>query len=111
MNRTILIGFTAGIITGLTFYIHFYIIAILGFLLIIIIENLRKPIGIALIADLTKDESMGTSLSVESQAKSLFAAIIAPLLGWLADIYSPGIAIAVLTVFLLILFPLYRLKK
>ena len=111
MNRTILIGFAAGIITGLTFYIHFYVIAILGFLFIIIIENLRKPIGIALIADLTKDESMATSLSVESQAKSLFAAIVAPLLGWLADMYSLGIAIAAITVFLLFLFPLYHLKK
>ena len=111
MNRTILIGFTIGIVTGLTFYIHFYIIAILGFLVIIVIENLRKPIGIALIADLTKDEAMATSLSVESQAKSVFAAIIAPLLGWLADLFGPGIAIAAITVFLLFLFPLYRLKK
>ncbi len=111
MNRTILIGFTAGIITGLTFYIHFYIIAILGFLAIIIIENLRKPIGIALIAEQTKDEVMATSLSTESQLKSVFAAIIAPLLGWITDLSNPGTAITIITVFLILLFPIYRIKK
>lgn len=110
MNRTILIGFAIGVLTGLTFFIQYYILAIIGFLLIIVLENLRKPIGIALIANLTKDEAMATSLSTESQTKSLFAAIIAPLLGWTADIYSPGVAIILVTSILIIAFPLYRLK-
>lgn len=110
MNRTILFGFAIGILTGLTFLVRYYIFAILGFLIIIVIENLRKPIGIALIANLTKDEAMATSLSTESQTKSLFTAIIAPLLGWIADTYSPGVAIIVVTGILTITFPLYRLK-
>lgn len=111
MNRTIFIGFLAGIITGLAFFIHFYVLAIIGFLIIILIENLRKPIGIAQIANLTKDQAMATSLSAESQAKSLFAAIIAPLLGCLADLYDPGVSIMAITAFLLFSFPFYRLKK
>lgn len=110
MNRTILFGFAIGVLTGLTFFVQYYILAIIGFLVIIVIENLRKPIGIALIANLTKDEAMATSLSTESQTKSLFASIIAPLLGWIADIYSPGAAIIVVTCILTISFPLYRLK-
>jgi MFS family permease len=111
MNRTILFGFAIGIITGLTFIVHFYIFAIIGFLAIILLENLRKPIGIAEIANLTKDEAMATSLSVESQAKSLFAALIAILLGWLADLINPGTAIVIVSAFLLLVFPVYRLKK
>jgi MFS family permease len=111
MNRTILIGFAIGLLTGLAFFIHYYVLAIVGFLAIILLENLRKPIGIAGIAELTKEEAMATSLSVESQAKSLFAALVSILLGWLADIYNPGLAILVVSAFLLILFPVYRLKK
>lgn len=111
MNRSILFGFAIGITTGLTFILHYYILAIIGFLAIIILENLRKPIGIAEIANLTKDEAMATSLSVESQAKSLFAAVIALLLGWLADCFNPGIAIVILSVLLLMVFPVYQLKK
>ncbi len=111
MNRTIIFGFFIGMMTGLAFFIQFYVLAIIGFLGIILIENLRKPIGIAQIANLTKDTAMATSLSTESQAKSLFAAIITPILGWLADLYDPGLAIAVVTLFLLLLFPFYRLKK
>ena len=111
MNRSILIGLAAGIITGLTFFLHFYILAILGFLAIVIIENLRKPIGIALIADLSKAEAMATILSTQSQAKSIFAALIAILLGWLADLLNPGTAIVIISAGLLILFPIYRLIK
>ncbi|MCF6170467.1 MAG: MFS transporter [Bacteroidales bacterium] len=111
MNRSLLIGLTAGIITGLTFFVHFYVLAILGFLVVVIVENLRKPIGIALIADLTEDGAMATALSAQSQIKSLFAAIVSLLLGWLADIYGPGMAILAITAFLILLFPLYRLKK
>ena len=111
MNRTILIGFSIGLLTGLSFFIHYYVLAIIGFLFIILTENLRKPIGIAEIAELTKDEAMATSLSVESQAKSLFAALVSILLGWLADLYNPGLAILLVSAFLLFVFPVYRMKK
>jgi len=48
-------------------------------------------------------------LSVTSQAKSVFAAIIAPIIGWVADVYNPGIGIAVVSIILLLGLPVYWL--
>ena len=110
MNLTLVIGLIIGIITGLTFKMGFYILPIIGFIAIMIIENLRKPIGIGLIADISKDESMATTLSVTSQAKSIIAAIIAPAIGWIADVYDPGTGIAVVSIIVLLGLPFYWLR-
>lgn len=111
MNITILLGFTVGIITGLAFSTELFIISIIGFIAVVAIENLRKPIGVALVADLTKEKAMATVLSASSQAKSIIAAILAPVIGFLADQFDPGIGIAATTLLLLLSIPLYWLKK
>ena len=111
MNLTIIGGFIFGTISGFTFSYGFFVVAILCFIMILLIENLRKPIGTGLIADLSKDEAMATVLSASSQAKSLIAAIIAPVVGFLADWLNPGLAIAIVSFILILLFPLYWLTK
>ena len=111
MNLTIIIALVTGILTGLAFSIGYYVFAIIGFIVVLSIENLRKPIGVALVADLSKDKAMATVLSASSQAKSIITALLAPLIGWIADIADPGTGIAV-TSFLLILFlPVYWLNS
>ena len=111
MNLTFVIGLMIGIITGLTYKMGYYILPIIGFIAIMIVENLRKPIGIGLIADVSNDEAMATTLSVTSQAKSIFTAIIAPVIGWIADVYNPGTGIAVVSLIILIISPIYWLKQ
>jgi MFS family permease len=111
MNISILGGFIFGIISGYTFSYGFFIVAILSFIVILLIENLRKPIGTALLADLSKEKAMATVLSASSQAKSIIAAILAPVIGILADLLNPGIAIAATTFILLLMLPLYWLPK
>jgi hypothetical protein len=111
MNLTILIGFSTGVITGLAYFLGIYFIAIIGFLLIMMIENLRKPIGIGMVANLSKDEAMASVMSAESQSNSLFTALIAPLIGFLADWLSPGTGIAIATGILVLLSPFYWLNK
>jgi MFS family permease len=111
MNITLAIGLFVGVITGLSYFLGLYILPIIGFMVIIIIENLRKPIGISLVANISKDESMATSLSITSQAKSVFAAILAPIIGWIADIYNPGMGIAVVSIILILLLPIYWLRS
>jgi MFS family permease len=110
MNLTIIIGLTAGILSGGIYLTGFYFISIAGFIFILIIENLRKPIGVAVIADITHDNAMATILSVTSQVQSIFAAVISPLIGWIADKYGPGLGIAIISISLLLLFPFYKLK-
>lgn len=111
MNITIVIGFIVGIATGFMFSYGWFILAIIGFILIIMLENLRKPIGFALVADLSKDRVLATTLSASSQAKSIITAILAPVIGMVADLINPGYGIAIAAAILLLLFPLYRLSK
>lgn len=111
LNLTLLLGFFFGIVTGLTFHLSIFIVSIICFMIILAIENLRKPMGVALIADLSKDNALATVLSASSQAKSVFAAILAPLIGYLADTYNPGVAIAAVSAILILLIPLYWLKS
>jgi len=111
LNLTILVGFIVGIITGLTYASGYFILAIVGFIAVIIVENLRKPIGFGMVAELSKEKAMATTLSATSQAKSIFAAIISPLIGWIADLYNPGVAIAVVSVILILMFPVYWAKR
>ena len=110
MNITLATGLLVGVITGISYYLGLYILPVIGFVVIMIIENLRKPIGISMVANISKDESMATSLSITSQVKSIFAAIFAPIIGWIADIYNPGMGIAVVSIVLIILLPVYWLR-
>lgn len=111
MNLTLLAGVAAGIISGIFYSVSLFWVAIIVFILVLIIENLRKPIGIAYVAELSHDEAMATVLSVQSQSQSLFAAIIAPIVGFTAQYAGVGMGIAITTILLLLLFPLYWLKE
>ncbi len=111
MNLTITLGLLIGILTGMSFQLGLYVVPIIGFILIMLVENIRKPIGIGLVADISKDESMATTLSVTSQAKSVIAAIIAPVIGLIADVYNPGMGIAIISFALLLGLPVYWLKR
>jgi hypothetical protein len=104
-------GFTIGVAGGIFYELDILWVAVALFMGIFIIENLRKPIGIAYISDKLEDQTMATALSVESQAKSLFAALIAPLLGYFADSYGLGYGLALASVLLLIVAPLFLARK
>ena len=111
LNLTIIIGFILGIIIGIFYDKQFYILSIVLFLLFYIIENLRKPIGIAYLSNLFNQKILSTALSFESQAQTLFAALFAPLIGFLADYFGLGIGLIIISVFMLVLSPVYTLRK
>ncbi len=111
MNFTLSIGLLIGVSIGLSFITENFIWSIIGFMAIVLLENLRKPIGIGLVADLSEDSSMATTLSLTSQAKSLIAAILAPLLGWMADSYGLGASVALLSILLIMALPIFWLRK
>jgi MFS family permease len=56
-------------------------LGIVGFLALTVLQNLWRPIIISRIADEAPSDAMATVLSIESQAKSLGTAVLAPLLG------------------------------
>ena len=58
---------------------------ILAFVLLAIAQNFWRPILVGRCAAHSDPDQMATVLSIESQAKSLFVAVLAPLLGWSVD--------------------------
>lgn len=111
LNYTMLVGLTAGALSGILFHIGWLWVSIALFVFILLIENLRKPIGIAAVADQLEKDIMATAMSAESQAETLVAAILAPILGYFADLYGVGPAITIASVLLLVLFPFYKAKN
>ena len=100
---TLLLGFSAGAIAGIFMQNNILIISLLAFLIIYLIENLRKPIGLAAIADKSENSVMASVLSIQSQVSSIIAAIIAPILGLLSDILGIGYALSIISFVLLLL--------
>ncbi|HKL07726.1 MAG TPA: MFS transporter [Bacteroidales bacterium] len=111
LNITLYTGFILALLSGIFYHYNFYFISIIFYIGIYIIENLRNPIGVAYVSELYNHKVLATALSANSQAKSLFAAIIAPVLGFIADKYNVGIALAVVAISLASTAILYLAKK
>jgi MFS-type transporter involved in bile tolerance (Atg22 family) len=65
--------------------------------------NIRKPIMVERIGDVTDDDKRATVLSVEAQTSSLLIVIFAPLIGLLAD-YSMSLMFMIFSGIMLIIF-------
>lgn len=93
---------------GTTFWI---VMSIIFFVAIHITENLRKPVGVSCIADQFKENILATVLSTESQVKSLYAALIAPFIGFMADRFGLGWGLAITSCLLLFVAPFIMIGK
>ncbi|HRW63039.1 MAG TPA: MFS transporter [Bacteroidales bacterium] len=102
INLTMYAGFILAIVSGIFYHFSFYLVSAIFFVVIYIVENIRNPIGVAYVSELYKDEILATALSANSQAKSLYAAIIAPVLGFLADKFDIGIALCLIGLVLIL---------
>jgi len=111
MNVTLYIGLIATILSGIFYHNTLFLASALLFIGVYLIENVRNPIGVAHISTLYHDDILATALSANSQAKSLFAAILAPILGVLADKFGVGIGLSTLAIIILLTTPLYLLQK
>ena len=108
INVTFLLG--AGLlgVAGIAAWVDIPALSILVFLGIYLLHNVRKPLNVAYISDQIKSEVMASGLSVESQLVTLLGAIIAPVLGALADALSVGAALAILGLSMAVLAVLVR---
>jgi MFS family permease len=65
-------------------------VAVVGFVALGVVQNLFRPAHISRFDRCSRSEMGATILSIESQAKSLAAAIFAPLAGWFVDMQASG---------------------
>lgn len=111
LNISLLLGFSTGLVIGCLHYFGWTILPIFLFLGIHLVQNIRKPMGISLFADRVEDRIMATALSAQNQMKTLWAAIVAILIGTLIDFMGLGAALACTSLALLLLVPLFWLEE
>ncbi len=100
-NLTLLIGFTLGVLSGLFYLMELWIFALLLFIGVYLVENLRKPILTGIVSDNVPNEILTSVLSVQSLVKTVMTALIALSFGIVVD--SFGIAVAFMSVSSLLL--------
>ena len=111
LNMTLLAGYLTGMLSGIFIILGLPIISILMYMGIYIIQNLRKPMGIACVSDMMKQDILATALSAESQVSALSAAVIALLIGFFADHFGVGSALIIVSLFMLAPSPFYFIKR
>ena len=111
LNITLAAGFTAGVLSGLFYRLDLMVLSVVFFVLVYLLENLRLPAGISWFTEQLDPGILATALSVESQGKSLFTAILALGMGFLADRVGPGSALMIISAFMLVIVPLLRIRK
>jgi len=111
INLTFLAGAGFLFVAGLATWGSLSWLAILIFVLFYILHNLRRPMNVSFISDRISTKVMASGLSVESQFRTLTAAILAPLLGALADQFGVGVALTILAGGVLLLYLFVRVDE
>ena len=111
LNRLLLLGLVLGLTAGLTRWYGLTLVPVILFLTIYALQNLRQPVGVSVVADRIPEEVLSTVLSAQSQLQSLFAAVVALIVGATVDYVggNVGVGLALSAGLGVVLFPLLRL--
>ena len=74
----------------------------LFFIVIYIIENIRKPILTGFIADNVPGEILTSVISAQAFLKTIITAVLAFMFGWIADMKGIGVSFIVVSAFLIV---------
>ena len=86
LNGSLLLGTILGIISGtmMTYWVYPILIVML-FIVLLLLENLRKPSAVAEITTIGENEVHTSVLSVMSQLTSIFTAVLVIISGFIAE--------------------------
>lgn len=111
LNLSLIFGGISGVLVGFWFLNHLLWMAVIFYIAMFLIENLRKPIGMSYVSAKVDSQILATALSVESQLKSLFTAFFALILGFLSDKLGLAQALISVAIILIVLTALLRLPN
>ena len=100
---TLLLGLCAGMICGVLYNYELWILSLIAFIFIYILENIRKPLLTGEIADNVPNEILTSVLSGQSFYQTILTSLIAVALGVLVDYFGMGVSFIVISSFLLLL--------
>jgi len=106
VHLTFFLGIGLLTLGGAAAWIRCDAVAILAFLGVFVLQNLRRPIMVGYLADRMEHRAMASGLSVEVQLRTIMMVGLAPLLGWLADAVGVGAGIVALCIGVLVVSPL-----
>jgi hypothetical protein len=104
MNITYLAGIGLLLAAGILTYLELETLAVVCFIGMFLVNNIRRPINVGVISDQISSKIMASGLSAESQLTSLFTAIFAPVLGYLVDVYGLGNGLSMLGLIMFLVF-------
>ncbi len=108
INLTFLFGTVFLILSGISAHYDLRLLSIILFLILYVLQNLRRPMNVSFISDKISHKTMASGLSVESQFTTISMAIMAMVMGALADSLGVGFALMIVGV---IMFPLTFVLK
>ena len=111
INVTFVIGAVCLFGAGLATRWQLDVLAILVFLALYLLHNVRRPMNVALISDQISNRVMAAGLSAESQFTTILMAILSPILGALADRFGVGAALSCLGGGMLVLSLLFQVRE
>ena len=111
LNVLLLAGIAMGLAAGILYNFLFFSLSLVFFVLIFVLENLRRPVGISTIAEQFDEKILASVLSIESQLSSVIGAVISLVIGLVADRFGPGLAIMFMALLILMLYPALRIIK
>ncbi len=97
---SLILGFGLGTISGFFYLEEIWLLAVIAFIGIYIVENIRKPVLTGYVSYHTKNEVLTSVLSAQSLLKTIMTAILAFAFGLLADQFNLGTALLIISVLL-----------
>ncbi len=111
IDMTYLMGALFLLSAGLFTAAEFFPLAVISFVALYALQNLRRPLNVAYISDRIPHRTMASGLSVESQIKMASMAIAAPIIGHMADTIGIGNALSITALFFMALLLLVRVDR
>jgi MFS family permease len=111
LNMTLFSGLLLGALVGLFYHYQLLIISVTLFVMTYIIENIRRPMAVSYISDNLREDILATALSAEEQSKTIFSAVIALLMGFLADWLGIGPGLLISSSIIIVLLPIIWLRN
>ncbi|MEP1780374.1 MFS transporter [Reichenbachiella sp.] len=111
---TLQVGLVCGALSGVFIYNEWWMLSLLSFILVFVVENLRKPNMTAILSDNVPNKILTSVLSAQSFYRTIVTSILAILFGFLADLFSIGASLLIISTSIFLFYHLIggmKLKK
>ncbi len=111
VNITYLVGVGLLVAAGGMTILGLELIAVICFIGMFLLNNIRRPINVGIISDQISSKVMASGLSTETLLTTMFSALFAPMLGFLVDSLGLGYGISGMGLVMALLFYVVRVGE